>query len=107
MHISGGGKGCTLDPARLYSILLVVEMYTPCMSILLAVERNTPCTSIILVVGRGTTCTSILLAAEMYLYTLHDHTVGSGKDYTLKCLYCWRKKCTSQGEETPLKFMWN
>ncbi len=78
------------------SILLAVEGDTPCTSILMGVKEGTPYTSILLALKMDTPCTSILLAVEgdtpcVHLYwwwweedTLHVHTAGGGKGYTLQ-----------------------
>ena len=46
-HTAGGGKDtpCTIA-LHIHTILMAVEMDTPCTSILMAVKRDTPCTSI-------------------------------------------------------------
>jgi hypothetical protein len=65
------------------SIMLVVEMDTPCTSILLVVERDTPCTSILLAVERDTPCTVRPYCWRGRGYTLHIHSAGIVKGYTL------------------------
>jgi hypothetical protein len=83
VHTADSGLFCTL-----MSILLAVEMDTPCMCILM-VERDTPFMSTLPAVQRDT-YTSILLALEMDTPSMSMLLVIEG--INPEHLYCWRWK---------------